>query len=74
MIVLIGLLFLNSLSDASARNAQPGEVWGAVAHLVLLVVMLVCMFFHEVGHALMARLRRAPAHHDSAFVRRPYFF
>lgn len=57
VVALIGLLFLNSLSDASARNAQPGEIWGAVAHLVLLVVMLVCMFFHELGHALMARLR-----------------
>lgn len=54
VVLLIGVLFLNSLNDASARN---GDLWAAVAHLVLLVAMMVCMLFHELGHALMARVR-----------------
>lgn len=57
VVLLIGLLFLNSLNDVSGKGSAASDVWGAVAHLVLLVVMMVCMFFHELGHALMARAR-----------------
>ncbi|MCC6463817.1 MAG: hypothetical protein IT463_00600 [Planctomycetes bacterium] len=57
VVALIALLFLSSLSEASAQGAPAGGAWAAVAHLVLLVAMLVCMMFHEAGHALAARLR-----------------
>ncbi len=49
---LIALLFISSLD-----NAAPGDTWSAVAHLGLLTAMLVCMFGHELGHALMCKLR-----------------
>lgn len=57
LVVLIGLLFFSSLNDAQARNAPAGEVWTAIAHLVLLLVMVACMFLHEVGHAFVCKLR-----------------
>ncbi len=57
LVVLIGLLFFTSLNDATVRNAPPREVWTAVAHLVLLIAMVLCMFLHEVGHAFMCKLR-----------------
>ena len=57
LVVLIGLLFFSSLRDAQAGNAPAGEVWTAIAHLVLLVVLVGCMFLHEVGHAFMCKLR-----------------
>lgn len=57
VVALIGLLFLNSLNDVSGQGTSANDIWGAIAHLVLLIVMMACMFFHEVGHALMARLR-----------------
>ncbi|MBX3473449.1 MAG: hypothetical protein KF754_03635 [Planctomycetes bacterium] len=57
VVALIGLLFLNSLNEASGKGSAAGDMWGAVAHLVLLLVMMLCMFLHEVGHAVMARLR-----------------
>ena len=57
LVVLIGLLFFTSLNNATVRNAPAGEVWTAVAHLVLLIALVMCMFLHEVGHALMCKLR-----------------
>ncbi|MBE7493002.1 MAG: hypothetical protein HS108_14770 [Planctomycetes bacterium] len=57
VLALIGLLFLNSLADVSGKHAAAGDIWAAVAHLVLLLVMMLCMFLHEVGHAVMARAR-----------------
>ena len=57
LVILIGLLFFSSLNDAQARNAPAGEVWTAIAHLVLLLVMVACMFLHEVGHAFVCKLR-----------------
>lgn len=56
LVVLIGLLFFSSLNDASVSNI-PGDIWTAVAHLVLLCALVFCMFLHEVGHALMCKLR-----------------
>src|SRR5690606_11081455 len=56
LVVLIGLLFFSSLNDASVSNI-PGDIRTAVAHLVLLCAMVFCMFLHEVGHALMCKLR-----------------
>jgi Zn-dependent protease len=57
LVVLIGLLFFSSLNDASVANAPAGEIWTAVAHLVLLLALVLCMFLHEVGHAVMCKLR-----------------
>lgn len=54
VVVLIGLLFIFSLEDAARSRIG---TWAAVAHLVLLCVLLFCIFLHEVGHATMARLR-----------------
>lgn len=54
VVVLIGLLFLFSLEDASRSRVG---TWAAVAHLVLLCVLLFCIFLHEVGHAAMVKLR-----------------
>lgn len=56
LVVLIGLLFFSSLNDASVSNV-PGEIWSAIAHLVLLCALVFCMFLHEVGHALTCKLR-----------------
>ena len=56
LVILIGLLFFTSLNDSSASKAS-GEIWSAVAHLVLLVAMVFCMFLHEVGHAFVCKLR-----------------
>ncbi len=53
MLVLIGLLFFQSLSNAQ-NSTSTGS---AFAHLGLLVIMLFCMFLHELGHAFMAKLR-----------------
>jgi Zn-dependent protease len=52
VVALIAILFISSLD-----NAAPGDTWSAVAHLALLSAMLVCMFCHELGHALMCKLR-----------------
>lgn len=57
LVVLIGLLFFTSLNNATVRDAPPREIWSAVAHLVLLIALVLCMFLHEVGHALMCKLR-----------------
>lgn len=57
ILIIIGLLFFASLNDASVGHAPAGELWSAVAHLVLLVALMFCMFLHEVGHATMCRLR-----------------
>jgi len=57
LVVLIGLLFFTSLNDASVKGAPAGEIWSAIAHLVLLVVLVFCMFLHEVGHAFTCKLR-----------------
>lgn len=54
VVALIGLLFLNSINDADISRTP---IWSAVAHLMLLVAMLVCMFGHELGHAVMCKLR-----------------
>ncbi|MBK8205576.1 MAG: hypothetical protein IPK87_02160 [Planctomycetes bacterium] len=54
VVALIGLLFLNSINDADISRTP---IWSAIAHLILLVVMLVCMFGHELGHAMMCKLR-----------------
>ncbi len=54
VVVLIGLLFLNSINDADISRTP---IWSAIAHLMLLVAMLVCMFGHELGHAIMCKLR-----------------
>lgn len=54
VVALIGLLFLNSINNADVSRTP---IWSAIAHLMLLVVMLVCMFGHELGHALMCKLR-----------------
>jgi Zn-dependent protease len=56
LLVLIALLFFSSVNSAQATNT-PGEIWTAVAHLALLVALVFCMFLHEVGHALMCKLR-----------------
>lgn len=52
VIGLIAVLFIISFQDA-----EPGAGWSAVAHLGLLVALLFCMFLHELGHALMCKLR-----------------
>ncbi|MCC6573150.1 MAG: hypothetical protein IT462_05100 [Planctomycetes bacterium] len=58
MLVGLGvLLFFISLRDATAPGAAPGEVWSAFAHLALLGSMALCMFLHEIGHAVAAYLR-----------------
>ncbi len=57
VVLLIAVLFFVSLRDATAANAPSREVWTAVAHLALLAAMLVCMFAHELGHAVMSKLR-----------------
>jgi Zn-dependent protease len=57
VVLLIGLLFFYSLNDATVANAPAREVWSAVAHLALLCAMMLCMFAHEIGHALMCKLR-----------------
>jgi Zn-dependent protease len=57
VVFLIAVLFFTSVSDARSQDASPGEIWSAVAHLALLVAMLLCMFLHELGHALACRLR-----------------
>ncbi|MBX3459419.1 MAG: hypothetical protein KF696_05530 [Planctomycetes bacterium] len=54
VVALIGLLFLNSINNADVSNTP---IWSAIAHLMLLLVMLFCMFGHELGHALMCKLR-----------------
>ncbi|MCA8914061.1 MAG: hypothetical protein KDB90_01515 [Planctomycetes bacterium] len=56
LVILIVLLFFTSLNNASISKA-PGEIWTAIAHLVLLVAMVFCMFLHEVGHAFVCKLR-----------------
>ena len=56
LVVLIALLFISSLNDSSVSTV-PGEIWSAIAHLVLLCALVFCMFLHEVGHALMCKLR-----------------
>ncbi|MDC1142891.1 hypothetical protein OAU50_07340 [Planctomycetota bacterium] len=53
MVLLIALLFFQSLSNAQ----QTTSVISAFAHLGLLVIMLFCMFLHELGHAFAAKLR-----------------
>jgi Zn-dependent protease len=57
LVVLIGLLFFSSLNNATGEGATGNDVWTAVAHLVLLVAMIFCMFCHELGHAFMCKLR-----------------
>ena len=57
LVILVALLFFTSLNNASVRNAPAGEIWSAVAHLVLLLALVFCMFLHEVGHAFMCKLR-----------------
>ena len=54
---IILLLFLMSLSDGLAKNATPEEFRAAFAHLALLLAVMVCVFFHEVGHAFACKLR-----------------
>jgi Zn-dependent protease len=54
VVVFIGIMFLFSLDEASRSRVG---TWGAVAHLVLLCVLLFCIFLHEAGHATMAKLR-----------------
>ncbi len=54
VVVFIGIMFLFSLDEA--QRSRVGT-WAAVAHLVLLCVLLFCIFLHEAGHATMAKLR-----------------
>ncbi|MBZ0136687.1 MAG: hypothetical protein K8I27_09970 [Planctomycetes bacterium] len=54
LVVLIALLFFSSVNDAGVSNTP---IWSAVAHLALLCALVFCMFLHEVGHALMCKLR-----------------
>jgi len=54
VVVLIGLLFLFGLEDASRSKAS---TWSAVSFVVLLCALQFCIFLHEVGHAAMARMR-----------------
>ncbi|MHC4841740.1 MAG: site-2 protease family protein [Planctomycetota bacterium] len=53
MVILIALLFFQSLNNAD----QSTSYTSAFAHLALLVIMLFCMFLHELGHAFAAKLR-----------------
>jgi Zn-dependent protease len=57
VVMLIAVLFFGSLNTVGVAGTPASTIWAAVAHLVLLVAMLFCMFLHELGHALACKMR-----------------